>query len=278
MQLGDFYHLTAAAEPSGRVPGEYSIRLLGAGGVTLADYPFTPQFNYTDYPSPGSGPAAALISEAVRWDPRTTRVAIYRGATEVAGRNVSPHTPVVTVLAPHGGETFTAPFNVQWQASDADGDPLSYMLQYSTDGGATWRPLSGILNGQSTTVDPANLPGTTQGKFRVLASDGVNTGQDASDGVFSVPDKAPMVRITSPTDGAHYIPGQPVALIGQAMDMEDGTLTGAALQWTSSLSGALGTGEMLHVTDLPIRLAHDYADRARSRRPSREGERHDPGR
>ena len=27
-------------------------------------------------------------------------------------------------------------------------------------------------------------------------------------------------------------------------------LTGAALQWTSSLSGALGTGEMLHVTDL----------------------------
>ena len=68
VQLGDFYHLMAAAEPSGRVPGEYSIRLLGAGGVTLADYPFTPQFNYIDYPSPGSGPAAALISEAVRWD------------------------------------------------------------------------------------------------------------------------------------------------------------------------------------------------------------------
>ena len=166
------------------------------------------------------------------------------------GRNVSPHTPVVTVLAPHGGETFTAPFNVKWQASDADGDALSYMLQYSTDGGATWRPLSGILNGQSTTVDSANLPGTTQGKLRVLASDGVNMGEDASDGVFTVPDKAPMVSITSPTDGAHYIPGQPVALIGQAMDMEDGTLTGAALQWTSSLSGALGTGEMLHVTDL----------------------------
>ena len=27
--------------------------------------------------------------------------------------------------------------------------------------------------------------------------------------------------------------------------MEDGTLTGAALRWTSSLSGALGMGQML---------------------------------
>ena len=160
----------------------------------------------------------------------------------------------MTILAPHGGEAFTAPFNVQWQASDADGDPLSYMLQYSTDGGATWRPLSGILNTQSVTVDPTHLAGTTQGKFRVLASDGVNTGVDESDGVFSVPDKAPAVRIESPAAGAHYIPGQPVALIGQAMDVEDGTLTGEALQWTSNLSGALGAGEMLHVTNLPSGL------------------------
>ena len=250
VQLGDFYHLTSTVEPAGRVPGEYSIRLLGAGGVTLANYPFTPQFNYPDYPSPGSGPLTALISEAVLWNPVTTRVAIYRGATEVAGRNVSPHTPVVTILAPHGGETFTGPFSVQWQASDGDNDPLTYLLQYSADGGATWRPLSGILSGRSVTVDPANLPGTTQGKFRVLASDGVNTGQDMSDGVFTMPDKAPAVRIESPVAGAHYIPGQPVALIGQAMDVEDGALTGNALQWTSSLSGALGAGQMLHVTDL----------------------------
>ena len=251
VQLGDFYHLTSAVAPTGRVPGEYSIRLLGAGGVTLADYPFTPQFNYPDYPSPGSGPLTALISEAVQWDPGTTRVAIYRGATEVAGRNVSPHTPVVTIQAPHGGETFTGPFSVQWQATDGDNDPMTYLLQYSADGGATWRPLSGIINNRSATVDPANLPGTTQGKFRVLASDGVNTGQATSAGAFTVPDKAPSVRIESPTAGAHYIPGQPVALIGQAMDVEDGALTGDALQWMSSLSGALGVGQMLHVTDLP---------------------------
>ncbi len=101
-------------------------------------------------------------------------------------------------------------------------------------------------------MDPAYLGGTTQGKFRVLASDGVNTGVGTSAGLFTVADKAPVVRIGSPAAGAHYVPGQPVALIGQARDVEDGTLTGEALQWTSSLSGALGAGEMLHVTDLPV--------------------------
>ena len=158
----------------------------------------------------------------------------------------------MTVLAPHGGESFTGPFNLQWQASDEDGGPLTYMLQYSTDGGVTWRPLSGVLSTQSATVDPAYLGGTTQGKFRVLASDGVNTGVGTSGGVFTVADKVPVVRIGSPAASAHYVPGQPVALIGQAMDVEDGSLTGEALQWTSSLSGALGAGEMLHVTDLPV--------------------------
>ena len=158
---------------------------------------------------------------------------------------------VGAILSPHGGETFTGPFTVQWQASDADNDPMTYLLQYSADGGATWRPLSGIINNRSATVDPAKLPGTTQGKFRVLASDGVNTGQGTSNGAFTMADKAPVARIESPAAGAHYIPGQPVALIGQAMDVEDGALTGNALQWTSNLSGALGSGQMLHVTDLP---------------------------
>ena len=41
-----------------------------------------------------------------------------------------------------------------------------------------------------------------------------------------------------------------MALVGSAIDLEDGTLPDAALAWTSSLSGTLGTGHLLHVTDL----------------------------
>ena len=149
VQLGDFFHLTTTIAPTAacrastasacsarrRYPGRLSVHT----AVQRSRLPLTGE----------RAARTALISEAVLWDPATTRIAIYRGATEVAGRNVSPHTPVVTIQAPHGGETFTGTFSVQWQASDGDNEPLTYLLQYSADGGATWRPLSGIISGRS---------------------------------------------------------------------------------------------------------------------------------
>ena len=74
--------------------------------------------------------------------------------------------------------------------------------------------------------------------------------QDESDATFIVPNKAPMVHIVSPLEGASYLQGQSVALIANSIDVEDGTLGDVALSWTSSLDGALGTGRMLHATDL----------------------------
>ena len=102
----------------------------------------------------------------------------------------------------------------------------------------------------SVLVDGAQLPGSSQARFRIIATDGVNTASDDSDGTFSVPDKTPIVQVTSPAEGAVYLPGQPVALTAMAIDQEDGTLPDARLSWTSSLSGTLGTGHLLHITDL----------------------------
>lgn len=255
--LGAFYRLTNTTDLIGREPGAYSIRLLGEGGAQLADYPFTPRWSHQD---PGLTCGASIatsenparITEYVPWVEGTRRIGIFFGDQELAGRVVSGHTPMVTLLSPNGGQTLTgASVTVSWSASDGDNDPLTFSVEYSMDGGASWRLVQSGLTVSQTSLPLAKLGGTTQGEFRVLATDGVNTGQDASDGVFSVADKAPVVYITSPTDGARYIPGQPVALIAQAMDVEDGTLTGAALQWTSNVSGTLGTGKMLHVMDLP---------------------------
>jgi hypothetical protein len=58
------------------------------------------------------------------------------------------------------------------------------------------------------------------------------------------------VKIISPSPGAAYITGQTIALSAQALDLEDGSLTGTALAWHSDLQGALGTGALMHVTDL----------------------------
>lgn len=256
VELDPFYRVPDSWDLFGREPGPYSIRLLDAGGSTLADYPFTPEYNHVDPgPTCQAGVAAeevpALIAEYVPWVDGTKRVAIYYGSQQLISRSVSAHAPQVTLTHPNGGELLDgAQITVSWTASDADGDALTYTLEYSVDGGAQWRPLGSGITGSSLVLDAASVPGTEQGLFRILASDGVNTTQDESDGVFTVSGKAPQVRITSPQSGASYLPGQPVALIGEAIDVEDGSPEDAAFSWRSDLDGVLGTGRMLHVTDL----------------------------
>ncbi|MBJ6765490.1 PKD domain-containing protein [Myxococcaceae bacterium JPH2] len=62
--------------------------------------------------------------------------------------------------------------------------------------------------------------------------------------------RAPSASITSPQDGA-TLSSRTITLQAQASDPEDGALTGAALKWTSSVDGALGTGSPLEVTLTP---------------------------
>jgi len=262
--LTTFYRMRDSWDAFGRVPGEYSIRLLSASGSTLADYAFTPSFEWLD--SAGSCPASGgvcpegaeatdamigTISEAVPWVAGTARIAIFHGTQEIGSRPASAHEPEVTLVAPNGGESFTgATIPVSWTASDDDYDALEFTLGYSTDGGSTWGILANGLTGSSLVLDASLVEGTAQGKFRIVASDGVNTAQDDTDGVFGVPNKGPDVTIMSPSPLAAYTFGQVIALVVDARDLEGGTLEGSSLTWTSSLSGTLGIGAMLHVTDL----------------------------
>jgi chitinase len=71
----------------------------------------------------------------------------------------------------------------------------------------------------------------------------------------------PTAAITSPTDGATITAGDAIALAGSGTDPEDGALTGASLAWTSSLDGALGTGESVAGVVLSHGSPRDRADR-----------------
>ena len=269
VSLDPFYIVPDLTEVLEREPGDHSIRLLDNGGAMLADYPFTPKFSHKDLgPAPSTCPAAAgegdltgLIAEFVPWVAGTARISIYDGPTELAYRLVSPNPPQVTLTYPNGGEVLgNSPFSVDWTASDADGDALAFTLEYSVDSGTHWQTLGSAITDTHLTIDGAILPGTSQGRFRIVATDGVNTIRDESDDDFSVPQKAPEFEIIAPLDGARYVYGASVGLIAESIDIEDGTLDDSALTWTSSFSDTLtgtpaldvdlGTGHMLHVTDL----------------------------
>src|SRR5262249_22969548 len=65
------------------------------------------------------------------------------------------------------------------------------------------------------------------------------------------PNGRPVLTIVSPTEGAALLSGKPVLLGATATDAEDGNLA-AAVRWTSSLGGALGTGGTLTLPSLAI--------------------------
>jgi len=81
------------------------------------------------------------------------------------------------VTFPNGGENLAGDsITVTWTGADADGDPLTYMLQYSSDNGATWEALTADLTATSYNVPRRLLRRTSAGRVRVIASDGFSYG------------------------------------------------------------------------------------------------------
>ncbi len=163
----------------------------------------------------------------------------------------SANAPQATITYPNGGENVGDSFNATWTAFDPDGDPLTFKLSYSSDNGATWRPLSPRIYGTGYLVDGSALPGSSETLIRVEVSDGIYMSEDQSDAVFDVPFKGPRSAIgigVGPSNTYNF--GEPIIFKGSAFDLEDGALSNSSLTWTSDIDGFLGTGRVFTTTDL----------------------------
>ena len=110
------------------------------------------------------------------------------------------------------------------RASDADGDTLGYTLLYSADNRGVWQPLVVNLEANDLLITEGllhDMPGSSEGKLKVIASDGVNTGEDSSDDLFTVPGSPPDVLILTPEDGATVALAAFVSFPPVAGDVED---------------------------------------------------------
>ncbi len=245
-RLGTINVLTGSGTTT-PISGTWSIVLLDGANV-LNSYPFTPaEMDDDEDPS-----RPALFAEMVPWNGAATRIQLRNGDTVVDERAVSANAPTVTVSAPTGGDLGSAPVTVSWAGNDADGDSLRYSLLYSNDNGVTWRALISDMEASEATIDPTGLPGGSNCYFRVVASDGVLSGQGDS-ALVSVPDKAPLLTIDGPAEGATFFPAQPVALAAASYDLEDSerpadalnlAQAGPAVAWSSDRDGDLGTGTL----------------------------------
>jgi len=110
-------------------------------------------------------------------------------------RRASENPPVLD--APEGPLDATAGVALAWRASDPDGDPLRFDVDYAPDG-RDWRPLALGLREPALRISPDALPAGPEPTIRIVARDGMRA---AAAEVALLVDGAPRLVATVPAEG-----------------------------------------------------------------------------
>ncbi len=236
--------VTTTNTPPAPSPGtNFLLQALDASGAVLQAIQFTLEPSVVE--GDDTNQSADFIVPLANNSSIHTLQLSYNGLL-LAALAASPHAPTVTLMTPNGGGSFAnGAVGVAWSGADADGDVLTYTVQYSADGGASWETLAVDWPVQNLNIDSAELLATTNGLIRVIASDGFNTTGAQSAVPFTVQPHPPNLSINSPADGSLFIGDQQLFLDASAIDMQDGVLSGTNVQWHSDLDDALGVGPIV---------------------------------
>lgn len=286
-KLGDLYKLDRGYNLVLPPGDEYAVEMRSAQGETLSRRTFAVSFEseYHEHDhhasahssshsgghgdGHGSGPtlpgqellppgspddtSQANLTFVMPWVEGTSEIVLLRGTETLDMRLVSDAAPVVAITQPAGSVEWPAASTqtLAWSATDADtpAQDLRYTVFYSHDL-QSWTLLASGLTENNLAVEVDSLAGGPNTRFRVVATDGVNTGHADTPGSISVPNKAPVAVILEPAPGRAALPGELIALRGGAMDLEDGQLTGEQLHWISDRQGSLGRGGSLALNTL----------------------------
>lgn len=97
-----------------------------------------------------ASPAARYLQYRVLMQAESGTPALRDMAISYLPRNQAPK---IALSAPTGGEIWKGAQTLKWTATDPDGDTLTYEVQYSGDGGRSWKPVG--EKATSTTAQPA---------------------------------------------------------------------------------------------------------------------------
>ncbi|MBN2001548.1 thrombospondin type 3 repeat-containing protein [candidate division KSB1 bacterium] len=220
----------------------YSIELRNRNGTPLiSEYLKVTSNDYS---------TAKNINQTVPYAPGTQKIVIKHNNAVIKTINVSANEPKVLVSYPNGGNILEGNQNISWTAEDADGDPLQFDVLYSKDNGSHWEVIALGLNQTNFIWDTDRSAGSDRGLIKVLATDGVNTGEDVSDYFFTVIKKSPEVTIFSPGNESAFFQNSILVFEGYANDFEDGQLSGEACSWSSSIDGVLAAGQHISADNL----------------------------
>jgi hypothetical protein len=214
--------------------------VFSSGSATLLEYPFpideiSPPEGYNTWPS------GFVSFNVVAPYPSATQLVELRHEESILTQFERTQTaPSVVLISPNGGESYgdSDEVRIEWDTWDDDSEELTSTVYYSPDGGDRWHVLaSGILENEFLwALDES--PGTigSSGIIQVVVSDGFNSGQDQSDGLFAVAGKPPQAVILAPEPNQVFLQCErpflramaydPEGLLGQTTWYVDGEVAG----------------------------------------------------
>ena len=223
--------------------GDYSIELLNGSGTVLDKKSFSGQ-------NPSHYHNLEIFYVAIPFDPGARRILIKLGQEELHTVSISTNDPEIKIDYPNGGESLSGMVTIQWEASDADQDSLSYDVLYSRDKGSNWSVLALNLTTSTYVWNTDESPGSDTAIIKVIVSDGANSSYDESDSAFSVVTKDPTASILSPDNESVFYLNKLITLEGNGYDLEDGPIKDSLFTWISSIDGFLGSGSSISADSL----------------------------
>jgi len=155
---------------------------------------------------PPDAPAPFVLK--VPYPAATARIQIRRNSDDalLAERTLSATPPTVTITPP-ASTTWTGPQPIVWQTDP--GETRHYIVQVSTDNGATWEAQAIHLPGTVYTLETASMLNTTQALVRVIATDGLNTASDTA-GPFTIDNPVSVDYVSPAPDAVNVNVDQPL--------------------------------------------------------------------
>lgn len=214
--------------PSTAVRGDYSVVMKDAQGKVLSRARFNVAFTTTS--NPPRKLESAPVNVTANYPEATASITLLHGDEEIFVVPVSENAPAVAFAGLVDEQEVKGQMEIAWEASDADGDGLTYELWYCTDEGE-FTNIASNLKTTGATVDFDTLPGSDNAYLYLYACDGTNTSEIDSP-YLHVGYKAPEI-LTEQAEIPEVKITEQILLDTDVYDMQDGWLyEDEQLAWT----------------------------------------------
>ncbi len=263
VELDPWYRLEPG-EFEAAASGPYRLVFLDSAGQEIVGYTrafsTSTSLQYANQDTRNIPPdAPAPFALKVPYPAATARIQIRRTSDDalLAERTVSATSPTVSITPP-GSVTWSGPQPIAWESDP--GETRHFLVQVSTDNGATWEAQAIHLPGTVFTLETASLLNTTQALVRVLATDGLNTAS-ATAGPFTIANPVSVDYVSPAPDATNVNVDQPL-YAGFRAAMDPTTIHSATFTLSGGPYGTVNgfiryDGESREATFIPqTRLAY----------------------